>query len=148
MKKRVSPFVLVIIFLGLAFFGFADAVYLTASHFMDSLPVCTVIQGCDIVAMSEYSTIGPIPVSLLGVLFYTSMLFFGFVWIDIRKTAIFRLLPWVTIPAFLFSLLLLYLMHFVIEALCIYCILSAITTTLIMLISLYLRGLTRTLSSS
>ncbi len=134
-----SPLPWVIAFLVIAFAGFADAVYLTASHYIGGVPMCTIVEGCDEVAMSAWSTIGPVPVALLGSLFYALMLVTGVIWLDIRKTELFRYLPFITVPAFLFSMGLVYLMLFVIEALCIYCLISAATTTLIMLLSFRLR---------
>ncbi len=129
----------VIAFVVVAFIGFADAVYLTASHYSGALPTCTIVAGCDEVALSEYSTIGPVPVALLGAHFYALMLVAGFLWLDVRKPELFRYMPLVTIPAFLFSVRLVWLMLFVINAICIYCLVSAVTTTLIMLLSLRLR---------
>jgi uncharacterized membrane protein len=138
-SNQKSPLGWIIAMLIFAFIGFADAVYMSTVHFMGELPVCSVIEGCDVVAMSPYSTIGPIPVSLLGVLFYTLMLASGVFWIDTRKSSIFKYLPYITVPAFAFSAWLVYIMFFEIEALCIYCLVSAASTTLIMLISLWLR---------
>ncbi len=129
----------VVVFLLIAFVGFADAVYLTASHYMGGLPTCTIVEGCDEVAMSAYSTFGPIPIALLGVLFYTAMLIWGMLWLDTRKFQVFRFLPYVTVPAFVFSMWLIYVMYFVIEAICIYCLISSATTTLIMLLSFRFR---------
>ena len=138
-SNQQSPLGWIIALLIFAFIGFADSVYMTAVHFMGELPVCSVIEGCDVVAMSPYSTLGPIPVSLLGVFFYTVILVSGIFWIDTRRSAIFKYLPYITVPAFAFSAWLVYIMFFEIEALCIYCLVSAASTTLIMLISLLLR---------
>lgn len=140
MKKTPSVFSLVILFLVIAIIGFADAVYLTAAHYLGGVPTCTVIEGCDEVAMSEYATIGPVPVALLGVLFYTLMLFTAVAWLDVRKSILFRYLPVITVPGFLFSLALVYVMFFVIEALCSFCLLSAGTTTVLMILSFILRA--------
>ena len=132
----------VIAFFVVALIGFGDSVYLTATHYLGIMPECSVIQGCDIVAMSEYSTIGPLPVSLFGVLFYALMMAISVAWFDMRKPVFFQYLPFLTIPAFLFSLWLIYVMFFKIGALCIYCLLSAATTTILMLFSFKLRSLT------
>ncbi len=129
----------VVAFLAIAFFGFADAVYLTATHYMGNLPVCTVLEGCDEVALSEYAELGPVPVALMGALFYAGMLIIGVTWLDARNPVMFRYLPFVTVPAFLFSVWLVYVMFFVIDALCIFCLLSAGSTTLLMLLSFRLR---------
>ncbi len=139
MSQIISLFAWIILFIVIAFVGFADAVYLTASHYIGALPTCTIIEGCDEVALSEYSTIGPVPVALFGVLFYTAMLVAGVVWLDVRKSILFRYLPYLTVPAFLFSMWLVYVMFFVIDAICVYCLVSAGSTTLLMLLSLYLR---------
>ncbi|MGF1670351.1 MAG: vitamin K epoxide reductase family protein [Balneolaceae bacterium] len=88
--------------------------------------------------MSSYFMIGPFPVAFKGVLFYTLMLFSGIYWLDTRKVALFKYLPYITIPALIYSVWLGYIMLFVIEALCIYCLISAASTTFIMLISLVL----------
>jgi uncharacterized membrane protein len=143
MTRPGSPFAWVIAFFVIALVGFADAVYLTASHYIGALPTCTIVAGCDEVALSEYSTIGPVPVALFGVLFYTVMLVASVIWLDVRKAVALRYLPLLTVPAFFFSMWLVYLMLFVIDALCIYCLVSAGTTTLLMLISLKLRRMVR-----
>lgn len=140
MTQHKSLFAGVVAFVVIAFIGFADAVYLTASHYSGALPTCTIIAGCDEVALSEYSHLGPVPVSLLGVLFYTVMLIAGFFWLDTRKSVLFRYLPIITVPAFLFSMWLVYVMFFVIDAICIYCLVSSATTTLLMLLSLHFRS--------
>ena len=137
MTRISTPMAWMIAFVVIAFIGFADAVYLTASHYIGALPTCTIIEGCDEVALSEYSTIGPVPVALFGVLFYTVMLVAGIMWLDVRKSILFRYLPFITVPAFFFSVWLVYLMIFVIEAICVYCFVSAGTTTLLMLLSIY-----------
>ncbi|MEX0846113.1 MAG: vitamin K epoxide reductase family protein [Balneolaceae bacterium] len=138
MAPKKNLFIPILIFIVVAFVGFADAVYLTVTHFMGELPICTILAGCDEVALSEYSTIGSIPIALLGTLFYATMLVSGVAWLDIRKPKVLKKLPYLTIPAFLFSIWLVYLMFFEIEALCIYCLVSAGTTTLIMVISIWL----------
>ncbi len=135
-RSSSSATIWVVLFVIIAFIGFADSVYLTASHYIGELPTCTVVEGCDEVALSEYSTIGPVPLSLLGVLFYTLMIVWGVVWLDSRKKGVFRFMPLITIPAFLFSMWLIYVMFYVIDALCIYCLISSGTTTLLMLLSL------------
>ncbi len=134
-----SPVTWVVVFLVIAVIGFADAVYLTASHYIGGLLTCAVVEGCDEVAMSEYATIGPFPVALGGALFYAVMLIWGVVWLDTRKSGLFRLMPYITVPAFLFSMWLMYAMFFLIQALCIYCLISATTTTLLMLLSFRFR---------
>ncbi len=141
MKKKPSFFMGVITWMILSFIGFSDAVYMTVVHYQGQLPECSAIEGCAELAMSTYSTIGSVPVALFGVIFYTIMLVIGARWLDSRKKRIFKKTPYITVPAFAITLWLMYLMVFVIHALCIYCLISAISTTLLMLISFWLKKL-------
>lgn len=135
---RRTALYLMVAFAIIAFIGFADSLYLTASHYMGDVPTCTIVEGCDEVAISEYSTIAGVPVALLGNLFYLLMMISAFVWFDMRKNVVIKVLPYVTVPAFIFSVWLVYVMFYIIEALCIYCLISAGTTTLLMILSLIL----------
>lgn len=134
--KGQIPIAGMIVFAIIAFIGFADSVYLTASHYMGEVPTCTVVEGCDEVAISEYSTIAEIPVALFGSAFYLLMIVLAFVWFDMRKTVVIKLLPLFTVPAFIFSGWLIYVMFYLIEAICIFCLISAGTTTMLMILSL------------
>ncbi len=140
-KKENAAFAWVVLWLVTSFAGFADSVYMSIIHLKGELPSCSVIEGCVEVAISSYSTIGPVPVALLGAGFYTLMLVMGILWLDIRKSWIFAYAPYLTVPAFLFSLWLLYLMVFVIESLCMYCLISSLSTTLLLFLSFRLRKL-------
>lgn len=124
--------------IALSLVGFTDALYLTVKHYTGQLPVCSAVSGCEEVALSEYSKVAGIPISLLGTIFYTSVLVLAVAWLDTRKDSLLQKLPLLTVPAFLFSVWLMYLMFAVIDAICIYCLLSAISTTLIMLLSLWM----------
>ena len=126
------------IFAGIAFIGLIDSVYLTTTHYSGETPLCTAMEGCDEVALSDYATIGPFPVALYGAVFYAVMIIVSFVWLDIRKAMVIRVLPFLTVPAFLFSGWLVYLMYAVIQAWCLFCLISAGTTTLLMILSLYM----------
>ena len=54
----------------LALVGFADAAYLTATHYAGAPVFCGASGGCETVLTSEYATVGPIPIALLGVAYY------------------------------------------------------------------------------
>jgi len=59
----------------LSLLGFGDALYLTIDHFTGTLPVCAAhgIINCAAVTTSKESYLLHIPVALLGLLFFTSM---------------------------------------------------------------------------
>ncbi|MEX0609610.1 MAG: vitamin K epoxide reductase family protein [Balneolaceae bacterium] len=141
MGNKESAYWWVMGFTVIALIGFSDAVYMTLVHFQGDYLVCTVLKGCDLVALSPYSTIGTTPVAMFGAIYYFFMLIAGLGWFFLRNPAYFRYLPFITVPAFAFSVWLVYLMFFVIEALCLYCLISATTTTLLMLLSFRLRKL-------
>ncbi len=58
----------------LSFLGFLDAAYLTIIHYKNVIPPCSIAHGCETVLTSQYATIGPIPIALLGVFFYLGVL--------------------------------------------------------------------------
>ncbi|MCD4760630.1 vitamin K epoxide reductase family protein [bacterium] len=124
-------------FVAVALIGFLDAVYLTTSHYTGHI-TCSVITGCQEVLVSQYSTILGIPVALLGTLYYLFILLNSFIYIDSKKTLTIKALSYIPTIGFLFSFYLLYLMFFVIEALCQYCLLSAGISTILFILSLIL----------
>lgn len=131
-----KPLYILILILG--FIGFADATYLTATHFMDAPPGCGESGGCEEVTTSEYSTIAGTPVALLGIVFYMSMIFLSLLWLDRKPDFISGLLPLITLPGFLFSCWFVYVMLFLLEAICWYCMGSAASSTLIFISSLFI----------
>jgi len=58
----------------LAFFGFLDALYLTIAHYKNLVPPCSVHFGCEKVLTSSFSMLGPIPMALMGVIFYLAVI--------------------------------------------------------------------------
>ena len=65
----------------LAILGLADALYLLSKSLMGDPLSCLILDGCNIVAASEYSRIFGIPLSAFGVAFYlaTLILAYGYV---------------------------------------------------------------------
>ena len=125
-QKPLYIFILV-----LGFIGFADATYLTATHFMEAPPGCGESGGCETVTTSEYSTMFGVPVALFGVVFYLSVIFMSLLWLDRGISLLSNILPLLTLPGFLFSCWFVYVMIFILEAICWYCMGSAASSTLI-----------------
>ncbi len=107
----------------IALIGFADSIYLSAQHFLNRIPPCSVVEGCETVLTSEYAVISGVPLALLGVVFYLLMLA-----VPSRALAT---------AGFMASLVLLYLQLFVIDAICLYCLVSLGTSTLLFITTLY-----------
>ena len=124
------------VIIGLALIGFADATFLTVEHYRQAIIPCTIVHGCQVVTTSRYATIGPIPIALLGALYYLAVIVTVALTFEGQRPIWRRLLPWLTMSGFVFSLYLVALQAFVIHAFCLYCLLSAGTSTLIFLASL------------
>ena len=122
--------------LAVSFIGFLDASYLTAAHYFNfSLP-CTILNGCDLVVTSEYSKILGIPVALLGVVYYSFIFFAGIAYLDTGNSFIIKLAAYATIAGFLASLWFVYVQLFILNALCLYCIISTVTSSFLFLLGM------------
>lgn len=115
---------------GLALVGFLDAIYLTVSYFTGHIS-CSVVAGCQDVLTSSYSEIAGIPLALLGAIYYLVLFISILLYIDNQNKWSRYIIYYLPTFGFLFSLYLLFLMFFAIKALCQYCLLSALTSTLL-----------------
>ncbi len=122
------------------FLGFLDATFLTAEHYLGPLLGCPIFGGCDKVLVSPYSAVGGIPVALLGAIYYLAIFVLGVAYLDTERTRILRFAASLTPLGFLASLWFLYLQLFVIKALCFYCLISLITSTLLFVLGLLMRS--------
>jgi uncharacterized membrane protein len=118
-----------------ALIGLGDSVYLTVQHFTDEKVPCSIITGCEQVLTSEYAEISGIPTAAFGAIAY--FLAFALALLAAfgnRKLWFFYGL--LAVVMFLFTMWLVYLQAFVIEAFCQFCLLSALTTTILFVIAL------------
>lgn len=143
--SRWYPFTI----LGVSIVGFFDAAYLTIQHYTQFTLPCTITHGCDLVTKSEYSQIMGVPVALLGALYYLAIFLTVYIIIETKKTEYLRFIAIATTFGFLFSAWFVYLQFFVINAICQYCMLSAITSTTMFVASIvyfskeYLKNITK-----
>ena len=117
-------------------FGFADATYLTTQHYLGLPVACSILEGCEQVTTSPYSLIFGIPVALLGSIFYFTVLILSVLYLDSKKIKFLNFIAVITPFGFLASLYFVYLQIFVIKAICLWCMGSALTTTLLFILSL------------
>lgn len=120
-----------------SFLGFLDATYLTVSHYTGSALNCTILKGCDVVTTSEYSEIFNIPVALLGMFFYFSMLVLSLLYLDSGHKIILKFIQILGVIGFVMTLWFMFAQTFLIKAFCQYCVVSAITSTILFILSLY-----------
>jgi uncharacterized membrane protein len=114
-----------------ALLGFADATYLTVEHYQGVIPPCSVVSGCETVLTSAYSVIAGVPVSLLGAVFYFIVLVGVFSFLESKKTVLLKWSLLFTIFGILFSLWFIYVQAFILGAWCLYCLGSALTSTIL-----------------
>ena len=125
------PTSLAIFLLVIALLGFADSTYLTIEHYKGVIPPCTIVSGCEAVLTSTYSVVLGIPVSLLGAIYYFLILVGVFAYIEGRNEKLLRMALLVTVLGFIFSMWFLIVQAFILQAWCLYCLISTGTSTIL-----------------
>lgn len=123
-------------FLIVSALGFADAIYLTTQHFLGAPVACSILKGCEQVTTSPYSLIFGIPVALLGSLYYLTIIVLSVIYLDSRKIYFLNTIAKITPLGFLASLYFVYLQIFIIKAICLYCMGSAVTSTILFILGM------------
>jgi uncharacterized membrane protein len=122
----------------LALVGFADAAYLTATHYAESSVFCGASGGCETVLTSEFATLGPVPIALVGAVYYALASLLAWTpaasWTRITAGALVAL----TGLAFAVSSVLFGIQAFQLHAWCRFCLVSAAITTLLFGASIWL----------
>src|SRR3954469_25530245 len=117
---------------GIALLGVGVATYLVYIHYADIKPICAAGNGgCEKVQASEFSKLAGIPVADLGLLGYLTILGSLFVRGDLGK-----LIGAATaLTGFGFSMYLTYRELFTIDAICQWCVGSAVLMTLLAILT-------------
>ena len=116
-----------------AIVGLLDSVYLTIKHFTAEPVPCSLIEGCETVLTSAYAEFAGIPTAAFGAFAY-------FVAFSLAILAAYgNRLMWTlfgvqTVVMAAVTIWLLYLQAFVIKAFCQFCLLSAVTTFLLLVL--------------
>ncbi|OGC54843.1 hypothetical protein A2797_02810 [candidate division WWE3 bacterium RIFCSPHIGHO2_01_FULL_48_15] len=118
--------------------GLLDALYLTYQHYQPQPISCFILEGCDVVTNSPYATFLGIPVALLGAAYYFLMLLLIILFFLSRRIEILKLAILLTPIGFLASFSFLYLQIFVIGAICSWCLISALTSTILFALGILL----------
>ena len=135
-----------IFILVLSFIGFLDAVFLTVKHYTGAPIPCSLLDGCDVVTHSKYSTVRGVPISLLGAGYYLIIFLTSFLGMQGSRGAA-SILKLFTIIGLLVSTVLVYLQVFSIKQLCLYCLVSAAISTIIFICSRFIKKMAPTLQS-
>ena len=121
-----------IIFIILVIIGIIDSSYLIIKRLKKQPLTCPLNDDCSQVTSSKWSKTLNINNDLLGLIFYCTL--FILVLIPLTQTVIFSL----TTLGLLFTLYLLYIQKYKLKQFCFYCLISAITTILLFITSLFL----------
>jgi len=133
-----TPKWLAIGFLLMSLIGFLDTSYLSAKRFLSSPVTCSFFQGCDQVTTSRFAVIGGVPVAVLGLIYYLIILIGTLIYLDTKREAVLYSLAQLTPIGFIVSVWFIFLQLIVIKALCLYCIVSATTSTILFVLGILL----------
>lgn len=110
----------------LALAGMGVSAYLTYTHYADRSVACAVVHGCQTVQQSEYAKLAGVPIALLGGLLYAGLLGSSAAW-AVRGLWWWGLAAWfLALSGTAYSAYLTYLELEVIEAICFWCVTSAV----------------------
>jgi protein-disulfide isomerase/uncharacterized membrane protein len=135
-KKQIIPLPFQVYFWTiafLAFFGIADSVYLSISHYriytdMAYESFCAISRSinCDTVSQSSYSILIGIPVPVWGIIGYSFfILFLQFAWSkEAQKQKMWSILLFISLGFSIYSVILAYISTFYIHSYCMMCIVS------------------------
>jgi uncharacterized membrane protein len=126
----------------LALAGLAVAGYLTVAHFRGEILVCGV-GDCQTVQNSPYAEIAGVPIALLGAGMYLTLMGLGVArWCWPGKRDVFTTVAFgLALAGALYAAYLTYLEIWVIRAICQWCVVSALLTSVILGVEAYgLRG--------
>lgn len=145
MSQKTLALSLLIVVLSIV--GIADAGYITYEEIQGVVPPCGPGFDCGAVLNSPYAHIGPVPLSALGLLYYTTILVLGFLHVSevqigkiFGKNTLFSQLTTLdelvllSTAGLLFSGYLVFLMAVIIGAWCKFCLISAGTSTLLFVV--------------
>jgi uncharacterized membrane protein len=132
MEKRLSQLVIVLIVVGLLV-----SIYMTIYKITSNESMCIGSKDCSVVNVSRYSEVSGIPVALIGVGGYTSLL--AVLWLG-NRPGFFQqngsmIFFGVSLVGFLFTAYLVYVEIALIKAYCPFCITSQVSMTIIFILS-------------
>jgi uncharacterized membrane protein len=129
--RRNRPDALRLSCAAIALAGLGIAAYLTVVHYAGGTPVCALAHGCATVQQSDYAELAGVPVALLGLAGYVAILASLARDGETARTAT----AFLALAGFGFSAWLTYVEVVRLDAICIWCVGSAICMTLLAALS-------------
>jgi uncharacterized membrane protein len=126
------------IMLPLTLIGIAVALYVAKGNYTGQPLWCPIIDGCNVVVNSPYSRVFGVPMSYFGFIYYLYMFALAarLAFDPFSNSLRFRAVLYAGVGA-ASSLYFMYLQLGFIQAVCIYCLISAITTFLFLFVALW-----------
>ena|SRR3989338_982445 len=137
MRMLTKPRLILVLIAVFAFLGFLDATYLTIKHYQGVLPPCSV-SGCENVLTSRYATVGTLPISLLGSVYYLLVMGLSILKALNPKFEI-RILVLLIFSGFFVSVILFLIQALIIHSFCQYCLFSEAVSILLIFSIILLR---------
>jgi uncharacterized membrane protein len=135
--------------LALTLVGIADAVYVAHGNYTGAPLWCPILDGCNTVINSPYSRVFGVPMSYFGFIYYVFM--FGLAarlaFDPLSNSLRFRAILYAALGA-ASSMYFMYLQIGLIREVCSYCLISAVTSLLLLLAALWHFQATRKVASS
>ena len=134
--RRALP----VIGLTLSLLGAGIAGYLTIEHGRGASPICAFGQGCEVVAQSTYASLGGVPTAAFGLLMYLTLAVLYAVRLfsppPARVEPVFRLATLgIALVGSGISAWLTYVQAYILNAMCIWCVSSEVTISLLLIVA-------------
>lgn len=123
-----------VVIVAFAVVGTLVSAYLTWLHYSGSLALCLGVGGCEAVQASRYSTIGPVPVALVGLVGFAGILTAAMVYALGRGAALTALFA-LSLGATVYVAYLTYVEIFVLGAVCPWCVSVAVCAMAVLLLA-------------
>lgn len=120
----------------LSFLGFLDATYLTILHYKHVIPPCTLAHGCETVLTSSYAMIGPIPIALIGSIYFLIMIILLILLFQNKLRLLFYIITLLACLSLIISVILVYIQANILHAFCQYCLANEVINILIAITAL------------
>jgi uncharacterized membrane protein len=116
--------------------GVADTVYLAANHYWGSEIRCLLTEGCEVVLNSKYSELNGMPLAVLGLIFYAGFFILINTYDIYQNKFLAKIMAVLGISGLSLSVALLYIQLFLLKAVCFYCLISLISSTMLSVLAI------------
>lgn len=116
--------------------GFIDASFVALKSFRGEVVPCSIIKGCDIVLQSVYSKMLGQPLALWGAVYYGIFILLITLFIVSENKVIIKIVLLLSLAGSFFSLWLIFIQLFIIKAVCLYCLVSAVSSFTLLYLSI------------